>query len=72
MLVGLGVAGDVEPDVTFVEDVSDMLDEVVDDLYIRRFWYQNEPLPFAKKQAIAIGRAVLANPSAEILPPLSR
>jgi exodeoxyribonuclease V beta subunit len=71
VLVGLGVAGDVEPDVDFVEDVSDMLAEVVDDLYIRRFWNRNEPLPFAKKQAMAIGRAVLDNASAEILPPLS-
>ncbi len=71
VLVGLGVAGDVEPDVAFVEDARDMLNEVVDDLYIRRFWSQHEPPPFAKKQAIDIGRAVLANPSAEILPPLS-
>jgi exodeoxyribonuclease V beta subunit len=71
VLVGLGVAGDVEPDVAFVEDVRDLLDEVIDDLYIRRFWSRHEPPPFAKRQAIDIGRTVLANPSAEILPPLS-
>ena len=71
VLIGLGVAGDVEPDVTFVEDVRDLLDEVTDDLYIRRFWSHYESPPFPKRQALDIGRAVLANPSAEILPPLS-
>ncbi len=37
MLGGLGIAGDLEPDVTFVEDLTDLVDDVVDDLYIRRF-----------------------------------
>ncbi len=37
MLGGLGIAGDLEPDVTFVEDLSDLVDDVVDDLYVRRF-----------------------------------
>ena len=35
VLGGLGVAGDVERDAAFVEDVSDLVDEVVDDLYVR-------------------------------------
>src|SRR5688500_6210372 len=37
-LAGLGVAGDVERDGAFVEDVTDLVDEVVDDLYVRRFF----------------------------------
>ncbi len=37
MLGGLGIAGDLEPDVTFVEDLSDLVNDVVDDLYVRRF-----------------------------------
>ena len=37
VLGGLGIAGDLEPDVAFVEDLSDLVDEVVDDLYVRRF-----------------------------------
>ncbi len=37
VLGGLGIAGDVEPDTTFVEDIADLLEEVVDDLYVRRF-----------------------------------
>ena len=32
VLVGLGVAGDVERDVTFVDDVRDLLDEVEQEL----------------------------------------
>ena len=38
VLGGLGVVGDVERDVVFVEDVDDLLAEVVDDLYVRRFY----------------------------------
>ena len=37
VLGGLGVVGDVERDVELVEDVDDLLAEVVDDLYVRRF-----------------------------------
>ena len=71
VLVGLGVAGDVERDTAFVNDVRDLLDEVVDDLYVRRFWSHDEPPPFTRAVAAEIGRAVLENPSAEILPPRS-
>jgi exodeoxyribonuclease V beta subunit len=71
VLVGLGMAGDVERDVTFVEEVQDLLDEVVDDLYIRRFWADATPPPFPRQMAVSIGRSILANPSAAILPPLS-
>ena len=45
VLAGLGVAGDVEHDVTFVEDLSDLVEEVVDDLYVRRFHQVARP-PF--------------------------
>ena len=37
VLYGLGTAGDVDREVTLVEDVSDLMEEVVDDLYLRRF-----------------------------------
>src|SRR4051794_7731355 len=43
VLGGLGVAGDVEPDTTFVEDLDDLLEEVVDDLYVRRFHRRDTP-----------------------------
>ncbi len=37
VLYGLGTAGDVDREVTLVEDVSDLMEEVVDDLYLRKF-----------------------------------
>ena len=37
VLGGLGVLGDIGSDTTFVEDISDLRGEVVDDLYLRRF-----------------------------------
>ena len=36
VLYGLGTAGDVDREVTLVEDVSDLMEEVVDDLYLRQ------------------------------------
>jgi exodeoxyribonuclease V beta subunit len=49
-LGGLGIAGDLEPDTAFVEDMRDLVDEVVDDLYVRRFHGGDAP-PFRRSQA---------------------
>jgi exodeoxyribonuclease V beta subunit len=43
MLEGLGITGELAPDVRFVEDLSDVRDDVVDDLYLRRFRDQPRP-----------------------------
>jgi exodeoxyribonuclease V beta subunit len=68
MLSGLGVDGDLEPDHTFAEDVTDLVDEVVDDLYIRRFQKDGDP-PFSRAQAGTIVRAAtIANPVAPLEP----
>jgi exodeoxyribonuclease V beta subunit len=66
-LAGLGVTGDVERDVTFVEDLSDLVEEVVDDLYVRRFRNVRRP-PFNRQQALQVGRAAVANTYARIEP----
>ncbi|HZE04420.1 MAG TPA: UvrD-helicase domain-containing protein [Solirubrobacteraceae bacterium] len=66
VLGGLGIAGDLEPDVTFAEDLSDLVSDVVDDLYVRRF-SRGDPPPFGRAQAAAIARAAIANPSAAIV-----
>jgi exodeoxyribonuclease V beta subunit len=66
VLGGLGIAGDLEPDVAFVEDVSDLVADVVDDLYVRRF-SRGDPPPFSRAQAAAIARAAIQNPSAVIV-----
>ena len=42
-LGSLGVAGDVERDMTVVEEIDDLLVEVVDDLYVRRFHWDEKP-----------------------------
>ena len=68
MLGGLGVAGDVEPGVTFVEDIGDLVEEVVDDLYLRRFhWVDGRP-DFDRAQALRIGRVAIENPATPIEP----
>jgi exodeoxyribonuclease V beta subunit len=68
VLSGLGVAGDVERDSAFVEDVSDLVDEVVDDLYVRRFAAAGEEPAFAREQAGRIAAIAVANPLAPIEP----
>jgi exodeoxyribonuclease V beta subunit len=63
----LGIAGDLEADTTFVEDISDLIEEVVDDLYVRRFYPRDRP-SFGRKQAVQIARMAVHNPAARIEP----
>jgi exodeoxyribonuclease V beta subunit len=67
VLGGLGIAGDVERDVEFLEDVTDMVEEVVDDLYVRRFFKQGQA-PFGRAEAGKIAQLAIANPTAPIEP----
>ncbi|MGQ0520549.1 MAG: UvrD-helicase domain-containing protein [Actinomycetota bacterium] len=67
ILSGLGVAGDVERDVTFVEDLGDLVEEVVDDLYVLRFFAGGVP-PFGRKEALSIARAAVDHPLAPVEP----
>ena len=67
VLAGLGVAGDVERDSQFVEDVTDLVEEVVDDLYVRRFHNEERP-PIDRAQAGRIARIAIENPVAPIEP----
>jgi exodeoxyribonuclease V beta subunit len=67
VLGGLGVAGDVERDAVFVEDVTDLVDEVVDDLYVRRF-FQAGSAPFTRAEARRIAAVAVANPGAAVEP----
>ncbi|MDQ4117380.1 MAG: UvrD-helicase domain-containing protein, partial [Actinomycetota bacterium] len=64
---GLGVAGDVEPDVTFVEDPSDLVEEVVYDLYVRRFHWTTTAY-LTRAETLRIGRLAIDNPAARIVP----
>ena len=72
VLYGLGTAGDVDREVTLVEDVNDLMEEVVDDLFLRKFANQPNVLDFDRSDAMEIARSVLGHPDAEMVPPLSR
>jgi exodeoxyribonuclease V beta subunit len=67
VLAGLGVLGDVESDVTFVENTDDLVDEVVDDLYVRRMLRHGDP-GFSRADAGKIAAAVMADPTTAIAP----
>ena len=67
VLAELGTLGDLEPDTEFVEDVSDLIEEVLDDLYVRRF-QKHGGAPFDRAQALKIARAAVFNPGDELEP----
>src|SRR4051794_10094978 len=66
-LGGLGVLGALGSDTAFVEDLSDLQSQVVDDLYVRRFGRRGLP-EFTRAEAMAIARAAIENPAAPIEP----
>ena len=69
MLTGLGIVGDTDPDGTFVERIDDVVTEVVDDFYLRKYAVPGAPAPhFDRATALEIGRAVVGDPSAGIAP----
>jgi exodeoxyribonuclease V beta subunit len=67
VLGGLGIAGDLERDCAFVEDVGDLVEEVVDDLYVRRF-HRGDTAAFTREEARRIVRIAVENPGAPIEP----
>jgi exodeoxyribonuclease V beta subunit len=68
VLDSLGVAGDSDSRTTLVEDLSDLTDEVVDDLYLRAFAFRDDPPLFSRAEAGEIARAVVTDPQARIEP----
>ncbi|WP_020107640.1 UvrD-helicase domain-containing protein [Nocardia sp. 348MFTsu5.1] len=67
MLDGLGVAGDFENDITLVEDVSDLITEVTDDLYLHRF-SGNGAAPFSLADAHSFCRQAVFQRQAKLSP----
>jgi exodeoxyribonuclease V beta subunit len=67
VLAELGTLGDLEPDVAFTEDVDDLVEEVIDDLYVRRFQRQGGA-PFDRAEAGLIARTAIENPTAPVHP----
>jgi exodeoxyribonuclease V beta subunit len=67
VLAELGTIGDLEPGTEFVEDVSDLVEEVLDDLYVRRF-HHHGGARFDREQALKIAQAAISNPAAPLEP----
>ena len=67
VLSGLGSAGDVDVGATLLEDPTDLVDEVVADLYLRHARLHGRP-GFGLGAARAAARAAVANPDAKIVP----
>ena len=63
----LGTLGDLEPDVAFAEDVEDLIEEVIDDLYLRRFHHADRA-ELTREEAGRVGRIAIANPGAVLYP----
>ena len=68
VLRSLGVAGDTDAGVTLVESLDDLVTEVVDDLYLRRFGHQTDSPVLTRAQALGLAREVVANPQTVLTP----
>jgi exodeoxyribonuclease V beta subunit len=72
VLRSLGVAGDTDSGAKLVEDLDDLLAEVVDDLYLRRFAdVDGEPL-LSHAAAMRLARDVTEDPQALLKPDLEQ
>lgn len=68
VLRGLGVAGDLDADAALVDDLEALVDEVVDDIYLREFSH-GRALPFDHATARLVGHAAaLRQTFAELAP----
>ncbi len=69
MLAGLGVAADNDPDAEFVDHVDDIVTEVVDDFYVRKYASAAAGRPvFDRSEALTLARRAVADPQAELEP----
>ena len=69
VLAELGTIGDLDRETEFVEDVSDLLEETLDDLYVRRFGPRTGGTArFTRAEALQIARAAVFNPTAQLEP----
>jgi exodeoxyribonuclease V beta subunit len=69
MLAGLGIAADLDQDVTFAEATTDLVIDVATDLYVADFGHDDSPLPaIAFSQASSLARQAVEDPSARLEP----
>ncbi|MBA2554964.1 MAG: UvrD-helicase domain-containing protein, partial [Geodermatophilaceae bacterium] len=69
MLDGLGMAGEREPGISLVEAVDDIVDEVVDDLYLQTYAGYDAPIPqLTPATARAVSREAVRDGQARLEP----
>ncbi|GAA1333172.1 UvrD-helicase domain-containing protein [Pseudonocardia xinjiangensis] len=69
MLAGLGVAGDGDPDAVFAESIDDLVTEVVDDFYVRKYGAHGAGTPaFSRSEALALARRAVHDGQARLEP----
>jgi exodeoxyribonuclease V beta subunit len=69
MLAGLGIAADLDADVAFTEDTSDIVVEATGDLYVRAYGRDGRPTPpFDFRTATAVARDAVGDVSARLEP----
>ncbi|BBY55076.1 exodeoxyribonuclease V subunit beta [Mycobacterium koreense] len=68
VLKSLGVAGDTDPSVTLVESLTDLVTEIVDDLYLARFGHDENPPALTRNEALELATRVVEDPAAQLRP----
>ncbi|MCW2791066.1 MAG: exodeoxyribonuclease beta subunit [Nocardioides sp.] len=68
VLGSLGVAGDTDARARLVEDLDQLLGEVVDDLYVRKFAFAEVDPTFSYAEALALARTAVGDPQARLEP----
>jgi exodeoxyribonuclease V beta subunit len=71
MLAGLGVAADLDHDVTFTEDTGDLVNDVATDLYVADYGRDDSPPPddaFPFSAAADLATSAVGDPAAELQP----
>jgi exodeoxyribonuclease V beta subunit len=68
VLRSLGVAGDTDSGATLVESLDELVVEVVDDVYLRRFGGLATDPPFGRDVALGLARTVVGDAHAQLAP----
>ena len=68
VLKGLGVAGDHDSAAELVEDLEELLDQVVDDLFVASFAGLEEAPPLDRNTVAALAREAVVDPAAALRP----
>lgn len=68
VLEGIGVVGDTDTSLELVESAADIVEEVVDDLYLEVFAREESVPAFSHGEALEIATAVINNPTARVEP----